>query len=430
LRTALLLLAGLLAPAGAALAQPAKAPAAATADASVIVAVVNGEVITHGDVDNRRRLFALSTGMGTSPDVLARLTGQVTSQLIDERLKLREMQRRQVLVSDRDIAIALREVETRNGMPEGMLRKRLAADGVALRTMIDQVRVQLGWGRVLHDVMGPLSNVSDADIAQREAALKAQIGQTEYRVGEIFVAYANPTQTDEATRFADTIIQQLRAGAPFQVVAAQFSQSQTALLGGDLGWVQGFELDPAVLRVVDQMPEGAISNPIPVPGGLSIMTTRGKRQIGREPSTVMSIRQVFFKFPTKLVQDQPTEAQHQALEKAQRLAATAKDCAAMEDAAKAAGQENDGNPGEVRLETVQIPALRQLMGSQPVGKATQPLVADDGVAVLMICSRESRTQDLPGRKEIADRILSERVELTSRQMVRDLQRRAVIERRS
>ena len=34
-----------------------------------IVAVVNGDVITSGDVENRARLFALSTGLPTSPDV-------------------------------------------------------------------------------------------------------------------------------------------------------------------------------------------------------------------------------------------------------------------------------------------------------------------------------------------------------------------------
>ena len=36
-------------------------------DAAMIVAVVNGEVITQGDLDNRRRLFALTTGMGGRP---------------------------------------------------------------------------------------------------------------------------------------------------------------------------------------------------------------------------------------------------------------------------------------------------------------------------------------------------------------------------
>ncbi|MDR3661180.1 MAG: hypothetical protein P4L86_12455, partial [Mycobacterium sp.] len=62
-------------------------PSAPATDASRIVAVVYGDAITKADVDNRRRLFALSTGMSAAPDVLDRLTPQVTRQLIDERLR-------------------------------------------------------------------------------------------------------------------------------------------------------------------------------------------------------------------------------------------------------------------------------------------------------------------------------------------------------
>lgn len=430
-----LLLAGALA-LGAALpsaqAQPVtpKAIPHSPADGSVIVAVVNGEAISLGDVDSRRRLFALSTGLPMTADVLARLTPQVTNQLIDERLRLREMQRRNIVVPDKDIAAAITEIETRNGMPPGTLRRRLAADGVALRTMIDQIRVQTGWGQVLREVVVAQPPISDADIAQRTEALRAQIGQTEFRLGEIFVPVSNPARIDEARRFADTIIQQLRAGAPFQMVAAQFSQSQTALQGGDQGWVQTFEIDPAVLRVLQEMPIGAISNPLPVAGGLSIVTLRARREIGREQATMVSARQVFFRFATRLNQDQPTEAQRQILEQTRKLSTTIKTCADMEAAAKAAGDERGGNPGEIRLETVVLPTLKQLMGTLPIEKVSQPLIADDGVALLMVCSRESRNADLPSKAELTDRIINERVEMISRQLMRDLQRRAVIDRRS
>ena len=43
------------------------------------MAIVNGDVISRGDVDNRRRLFALSTGLPMSPDVLDHLSPQITS---------------------------------------------------------------------------------------------------------------------------------------------------------------------------------------------------------------------------------------------------------------------------------------------------------------------------------------------------------------
>jgi len=332
-------------------------------------------------------------------------------------------------VSDQDIAKAIGEVETRNGMTPGTLRQRLATDNVDFRTLIDQIRVQIGWSRVLRQVLGPQMHVSDADIAEQDRLLKQQVGQTEFRVGEIFLPAETAASTEEARRFADTVIQQLRAGAPFPVVAAQFSQSQTALQGGDIGWVQPSQLDPAELRVLDEMPVGAVSNPIAVPGGIAIVSLHGKREIGRDPATLMTVRQAFFRFTSRLDPNNPTEQQKQALDQARHLASTAKDCDSVEAANKANGSVRPSDPGEVRLETVAT-AMRNVLEHVAEGHASQPLVAEDGILVIMVCSRQTKDLGLPSNDEVTDRVLNERIELASRQLMRDLQRRALLDRRS
>jgi peptidyl-prolyl cis-trans isomerase SurA len=76
------------------------------------------------------------------------------------------------------------------------------------------------------------------------------------------------------------------------------------------------------------------------------------------------------------------------------------------------------------------PALRDIVASLPLGRTSQPLIAEDGVAVLMVCSRETKNLGVPTPRELSQRILSERVELTGRQLMRELQRRATIDIRS
>ncbi len=266
------------APAYAAVAPAAKPPAAKPAGEpeSSIVAIVNGDIVSREDVSNRGRLFAVSTGLPATPDVLERLKPQVTRQLVDERLRLQEAQRRHVIITDQQIAAAIHEIEERNGMPAGALQAKLQADGIGMRTLIDQIRVQLAWTQVLRQQLGPQASVTQAEVADRQRALEQQTGKPEYRLGEIFVPIEDPANAADAQKFAETIIGQLRAGAPFPVVAAQFSQSQTALQGGDLGWVQPNQLDPEVARIAEAMPAGAVSNPIRVPGGISIITLRGE----------------------------------------------------------------------------------------------------------------------------------------------------------
>ena len=400
------------------------------ARAETIMAVVNGDVISRNDVENREKLFALSTGLPMSKDVLDRLTPQVLQQLIDERLRLQEVERRKIVVQDKEIAEAINQIGARNNMAAGALQEKLAGQGVAMRTLVDQLRVQIGWTRVLRDQLGAKTQISPADVAERIRQMKGQTGQTEYRIGEIFIPISDPSGTAQAETFASTVIDRLRAGAPFPVVAAQFSQSEHALQGGDLGWVSPAELDPEVVKVVEQMPQDAVSNPIRVAGGITIVALRGKRQIGNDMATLVSLRQVFLSFSKPLDPTNPTDQQKAQLEKARQLSASVKSCDAMEAANQAAGAARPSNPGDLRLESVNNPPLRKLLTDLPVGKTSQPLVASDGIAVVIICSRDQKNVGEPAKDQVTEQLLEERVELASRQMIGDLRRRAVIERRS
>jgi peptidyl-prolyl cis-trans isomerase SurA len=394
-----------------------------------IVAVVNGDVISQGDVTARTRLFALSTGLPMTPDVLARLRPQVTRQLVDERLRLQEEQKRKIVVSDKEIADAVASIEQRNGMQPGTMRAKLGAEGVALRTLYDQTRVQLGWSRVLRDELGPRAEITDADVANQQQAMKAQVGQTEYRVGEIFLPIEDPTKAADTAHFADTVIGQLRAGAPFSVVAAQFSQSQTALQGGDLGWIHLNQLDPQVAAIVSQMPEGAISNPITVPGGISIVTMHGKREVGKDMATMLSLRQVFLPFSTPLDPKNPTEQQKKQLLAAESISKTVHSCEGIEAANKAAGSTRPADPGEVRMEGLN-PTMKSLLAGLQPGQVSRPLISIDGIGLIMICSSTQKNMAEAGSKqEISNQLLDQRVELVSRQLVRDLRRRASIDMR-
>ncbi len=83
--------------------------------------MVNGDVISEADIANRARLFAISTGLPMSPEVIDRLKPQILRQLIDERLRVQEAQRRKIVIQDAQIAAAIKDIETRNSMPAGAL---------------------------------------------------------------------------------------------------------------------------------------------------------------------------------------------------------------------------------------------------------------------------------------------------------------------
>ncbi|WP_215745744.1 MULTISPECIES: peptidylprolyl isomerase [Gluconobacter] len=393
-----------------------------------ILAVINGQVLTQRDVDNRAKLFVLSTGLPISPEIMNRMRGQIIHQLIDERLKTQEILKLHINVEPDQIAGAISNIEQRNGMPKNALRDRLASDGVSLTTLIDQIRVQIGWMQVLREKLGEEGRITATQISQREQALQAEQGRAQYFMSEIFVPVADPRHDENELAFTKTIISQLREGAPFPIVAAQFSQAQSALDGGSMGWVQEDNLDPQVVNIVRQMPIGAISNPIQVAGGFVIATVQSKRVVGKQMGTLLDLRQAFFPFDAPLNPQNPTEQQRAALQKATTAVQTVHSCDAMEALNKSLGEKRPSNPGSQILERL-MPQMKAVLEALPPNRVSRPLVSMDGIALLMVCNRQQKNLAQQSPSEIADQLMNERVEQASRQLQRDLQRRAIIEMR-
>jgi peptidyl-prolyl cis-trans isomerase SurA len=399
---------------------------AAGGSVNSIVAVVNGDVVTRSEVESRRRLLALSAGM--AGDAGAQGGDQILRLLIDERLRIQELSRRRIPVTDQDIASSVANIESRNGLPPGGVVQNLRRAGIEPRVLYDQIRAQIGWARLLRGMLGEQANIPDAEVNEFLAAQRARLGEPEFLVSEIFIPVENPGQEAQVRRFVTDVIQRLRQGVPFPMVAAQFSQSQSAIQGGAMDWMTGDRFDPAVASILKQMPEGAISNPIRVPGGFEIVLLRDRRVSGRDMATIMNMRQVFLPFEGQVNPQAPTAQQLAQLQRAQTLSDQARGCEAMDAAAR--GSPRPADPGPVRLDNITPPELRDLLGTLPIGRATQPIISVDGALIFMVCSRETRNMAEANPQQAREILLRDRVELLSRQLQRDLRRRAQIDIRT
>lgn len=391
-----------------------------------IIAIINGQLLTQRDVTNREKLFELTAGIHLSPDVMQHMRPQLIKQMITERLHIQEMLRRNVNISPEQIAQAISGIEKQNNMPEHALRDKLAKDGVSLTTLIDQIRLQIGWGKVVQQELGTQSRITAKEVEQREKALKQEVGRPEYLINEIFVPVENARHPEQELQFTKTIIQQLRNGAAFPIVAAQFSQSQSALQGGALGWVQEDNLDPEVVAVARKMPIGAISNPIKVAGGYIIAMLSGRRTIGNEMGTLIKIRQIFLPFSSKLNPQQPTPQQVATLNQTTKYENTLHSCQQMEEANQKAGNLRPSDPGILQLERLN-PEMANILKDLQTGQISKPLVSLDGITLLMVCSKERKNLSDISSSEIANQLLNQRVEQASQQLDRDLHRQAIIE---
>ena len=241
--------------------------------------------------------------------------------------------------------------------------------------------------------------MTDADIAEQERLFKEQIGSPNTASARSSCRSASHRAREDAQKFADTVIQQFRAGAPFPVVAAQFSQSQTALQGGDLGWVRA--QSSSTRRCCGSSARcrwAPISNPIRVPGGISIVTLRGKREIGRDNATIAAHPPGVLPFTSQARPGEPDRAA-EAGARAGAAGCRRPPRPATRWTRPTRRRAAANRPTPARSGWRRSPRRRcaRLLTSLPELKPSQPLVAEDGIAVIMVCSREQKNRRHPRR---------------------------------
>ena len=386
-------------------------------------AIVNGDIITQSDIDHRVALLAMSQGGQIPAAELERVRQQVLRNLIDETLQIQAAKAEKIEIKKADIDRTISRVATQVKQTPEQLETYLATNGSSIRSLRRQVEGELSWQRLQRAKIESGVSVGDDEVKAVLDRMTSSKGSEEYRVGEIFIS-ATPANQNEAFANAAKILEQLKSGASFAGYARQFSEASTAAVGGDLGWVRPEQLPTQLAAAVRQMAPGSISNPIPVPGGLSIIAVQDTRKIlTADPrDAVLSLKQVSISFPagTSRQQAEPVVA---------RFADAARNVGGCGGADKLAA---DFRGEVVQSDQIKMrdlpPVLQHMMMPMQVGQATQPFGAlEEGVRVLVICGRDENDPSEPTFDQVYNQLNEERVNLRSRRYLRDLRRDAVIE---
>ena len=247
-----------------------------------IAAVVNDEVISVADVRSRIRMVMLSSNLTDSPETRQRIAAQVLRTIVDEKLQMQEAKRQNITATDEEINKALAQIEKQNNMQPGQLVQVLKAHGIERSALVDQLTASIVWAKLVRRLVSQTNVVSDEEIDYALKRAKETANEPQSRVAEIFLAVDNPQQEDEVRRLAERLTEQMKQGARFSAVAQQFSQSATAAVGGDIGWVRAEQLSPELGKAVAQMRPGELSPPIRTGAGYYLLLVLDRRS-GRAP---------------------------------------------------------------------------------------------------------------------------------------------------
>lgn len=378
-----------------------------------IAAIVNDQPISYSDVVERAQLLLLGFGSQPTPEQVQQITGRALEQLIDEKLQLEEAQQYEVEIESAEIQAEIEAIARQSGLDKETFLNQLLQAGINPASLEEQMRAEIAWRRVMRGLYGTRIRISDNQIEEELEQFRRAAAQTQYNLSEIFLFAQDINQIEQARQAADSILAQLRQGAPFELAAQRFSSAPTAATGGSMGWVTLEDLEPQVAEAVRAMPGPGLTEPIIVADGVYIMGLQGKRE-PKDADTVVS-----------LVRLASETGDADALGEA---AAELEGCSDAEALAA-----DDSAFSAVRLDQISLSDLSdeaaQRIAATDENAATAVFEMAGKPTAMVVCAKRSSGGGVPSRAQIENQLYGQQLSMIAQRALRDLRREATIIRR-
>jgi peptidyl-prolyl cis-trans isomerase SurA len=419
----------------------ASRPAAAPADANprsadYIVAVVNSEPITNNEVRARLVRFEQQLAQQGSPmPPRQELARQVLERLIGEKAQLQLARESGIKIDEAVVDQAEQNVARQNQVEVPELRRRLAADGIALAAFRDDLRNQLLLTRLRDRELEPRVKISDLDVDQfiRDQQGSSDLASTELNLAHILVAVpenASPAEIAALQAKAQRAQERALAGEDFAKLARELSDAPGAAAnGGQVGMRSADRYPPLFVAAVRGLRVGGVSNVARSGAGFHVVKVLEKRQGGLPGVNVTQshVRHI-------LLRPSPQLSESAALERLadfrKRVEAKQADFAQLareysQDAsARNGGDLGWANPG------LFVPEFEDALSALAPGQISEPVVSRFGVHLIQLLERREATLSQREQREIARNLVREKkLDEAYAQWAQDVRGRAYVELR-
>ena len=398
-----------------------------------IVAVVNSEVITSGEV--ARRLISVTQQLrqqGTPMPPADLLQRQVLERMIMDRLQLQLARETALRVDDLQLDRTVARVAEGNKMSLTQFRQTLERDGIQYDKFREEIRHEILLSRLREREVDNRIVVTDNEIDYFLSQQAESPGvASEFNLAHIILRLPEQASPEEVSRQrarAEQVLAQLRQGADFSKMAAGFSDAPDALQGGAMGWRARDRLPDLYAQVLDALKPGETSGIIRSPAGFHLVKLLERRG-GGAPVTVEQTHARHI-----LVKTSEIVSAADARRKLENLRERIANGADFGDLAKLNSDDSSSvkggdlgwlYPGDT------VPEFERTMNSLNEGQLSEPFASPFGWHLVQVLER--RKADVSGERKRQDArlILRERkADEAYQEWLRQLRDRAFVEYRS
>lgn len=397
-----------------------------------VVAVVNKEVITLTELDERvERAERELERRKITPPPRTVLERQVLEQLVLLKAQLQLAATTGLRVDDQQVDRAVQRVAHNNNMTMTQFRSALERDGITMEEFRDDTRRQILLGRLREREVDDRVQVSEAELdAYLDVLASSAHEAVEYDVAHILVRVpeqARPEQIEQARSRAERVHDQAVAGADFEQLAASSSDAGDALQGGRLGWRTPARLPALFSQALASMKPGDVSDVLRSPAGFHLLKLLGRRGAGAAAPVVQThARHILIKTNEIVSED---DARQRLLALRERIVQGA-DFAELarlnsEDGTAA----NGGDLGWVYPGDT-VPEFERAMNALAPGEISQPVRTPFGYHLIQVEARRAADMSPERRRQQARMAIRERkADEAYQEWLRQLRDRTYVELR-
>lgn len=235
-----------------------------------VAAVVNEGVVLKSKLRNQIATIIRQAESQPEPIPLPPadvLRDQVLERLIINEVQMQRASRIGLQISDQMVNEAIARVGAQQDPPVPFERmpQLIAADGLDWIEFREDVREELTLDQLRRIDVGQRINVAPREIQQCILDLESNVvANSAYNLSHIIVSLpeaASASRIAETEALMQDIYEQLEDGADFRQLAIRYSEGQTALEGGALGWFEGEQVPTLFTDVLAPMGKDDISEP-------------------------------------------------------------------------------------------------------------------------------------------------------------------------
>ena len=240
---------------------------------------VGNKAITKSDIVNEVKIILILNNKSYSDEIRDQLRHTAIQSIIKRSIKKIEVEKNDFLnFNQKDFNHEVEVLAKKINVDVETLKNICASNGLDFSLVEDQIKVELLWNSLIFHLYRDRLTINVDEIDEQLQIYQTKKEVVNYLISEIII---NPVEKNEMNSKIKELKNKI-ANEGFDKVAMNSSISETAIKGGDLGWVNENSISKKFRAKIINTPIGELSEPILLPEGILIFKVRNKRKIKRD----------------------------------------------------------------------------------------------------------------------------------------------------